>query len=222
MTRIKRSQIKTTLLEIVLVAICLLVLYALIGKLFGILQPEKDLATKTNYYQLVDAVGRLEDGGTFTLPLYIKDDPPIGGDGFFIVGFAQGQQSLSDSCDVDGIDTPFFKPSACGSSGNGCLCLCVNPKGSTTQCSEPLCTTQFGDGALASERTASYSFIGDRVLGCSSAIVPGKSSPQRIQLTRNGNTIALGVVFDAGNAKPEEPEDTGLPAFPSPGPTRLT
>jgi hypothetical protein len=116
-TRSKRADLHislSTLIDIVLVTIALLVLFGIYKAVTGIFteNPDKETASRNNYHNLITAFNEMKDGEKREMPLYISDK-------WFIVAFNKDATILPAQC---GTSKTVQKPVNC--IGN-CLCLCT-------------------------------------------------------------------------------------------------
>ena len=104
----------STIIDVVLVTIALLVLFGIYKAVTGIFSEssDKEAATRNNFRGLADAYNAMKQDEKRDMPLYVSDR-------WFIVGFTKDSTVLPAQC---GTSKTVQKPSNC--MGN-CICLCT-------------------------------------------------------------------------------------------------
>jgi hypothetical protein len=157
-----------TIMDLVLVTLAIIALYAIYAGLVSVFgtDVDKDTASVNNFEAVVRQVKAFDDIDSAQMPVYIKQDK-------MIIGFPRSDNPIVNvaACNT-GRDNP-KRPQQCGQSA--CICLCYKADG----CYESsMCDTIDGN----------IKFNGDL---CGAAVIPGREKPQTVYLKRNGDTISF-------------------------------
>jgi hypothetical protein len=162
----------STLIDIVLVTIALLVLFGIYKAVISIFMdnPDKELASRNNFQRLATELNEMQVGQTREIPLYLLANR-------FIIAFQKDQTRHVVQCglSIDN-DAPYInKPPLC--IGN-CICLCKKSDWCKTTVE---CKTIEGDFTFKSTDT------------CPLTMISGSDKAFLATLSKEQNTVSFGV-----------------------------
>lgn len=177
----KRAGLKitlSTLIDLVLVSLALLLLFSIYKGVVGLLgNSDKEQATVRNFQELGDQIKEMQVGSSEEMPIYVELQK-------FIVGFKRGESIIYPRyCQAVVYNKLITKPAVCGD--KPCLCLCDRQSAKDKNACEEgaQCITNFdGDFDFTGSSTGPI---------CSFAVVTGQDKPQTIFIRKRDKEVLI-------------------------------
>jgi hypothetical protein len=156
----------STVIDLVLVTLALLVLYTIYVMLVRVMNgnPENDTATKNNFQELASQMNSMQDGQTKEVPVFIDQK-------WFVVGFKKEDGLINPQCGQK--DKIMKRPSGCI---GPCVCLCTLANS---------CEPRSDCKSIPADPKGKA--------GCDIALVMGSDKVQKVEITKQKEYISLGL-----------------------------